>query len=150
MKKIIIIISVIVIAIISCVYVKYLDYSKTVRETKSINNEFLAYRNSKIRISKVISLMGKAIELNKNNGIKQDENKLFSENDTNSIKIYLEVKSSDETKIVTIPMEELILGEKAGPTKVEKAFNDSLFETTDIQYHKKTKQVSKIVFKEIN
>ena len=108
MKKIIIIISVIVIAIISCVYVKYLDYSKTVRETKSINNEFLAYRNSKIRISKVISLMGKAIELNKNNGIKQDENKLFSENDTNSIKIYLEVKSSDEKKIVTIQMEEMM------------------------------------------
>ena len=150
MKKIIITICVIVIAIICCMYLKISEYSKVKREIKGINNEFLAYKNSKITIGKVVSLMGKAIELNKRNNIKQDENELFYANDTNSIKLYMEVKSSDESQIVSITMEKLILSDKAGPTKVTEAFSDVLFEYEEIKYHKKTGQVSQIIFKEIN
>ena len=148
MKKIVIIILVIVIAITSIVFAKYVEYSKQKNEVEIINKEYLAYRNSDIQINTIVSLMGKAIEQNKKNNIKQDENKIFAENDTNSIKIYMEVESSDQTRIVRIPMEELILGEKAGTEKVELSFSTSIFRITDVQYHKKTGQVKQIVFTE--
>ena len=149
MKKVIVFIFVIVIAVVCIVYSRYMNYKKIKLATYNINKEFLAYQNSKIRINTVISLMGSAIEKNKKNDIQMDETKHFYENDVNSIKLYLEVKSSDEVTIVRIPMEELIIGEKAGSDKVEKAFGESFFIFSDIKYHEKSGQVSQIVFKEI-
>ena len=82
---------------------------------------------------------------NTENNIKQDEKKVFNENDTNSIKIYIETKSSKD-ELVQIPMEELMLNEKTGPEKVEYAFSDLKFKMTQKEYHKKTGQIKKIVF----
>ena len=52
--------------------------------------------------------------------------------------------------MVKIPMENLILNDKIGVEKVEDAFSDLLFETKDIEYHKKTGQVKQVVFTEKN
>lgn len=142
MKKILIILCVIVIAVTSAIAVKYTEYSKNKTAVEKINKEFTAYQNNKIQINTIVSLMNKAIQINTNNDIKQDDNKLFIENETNSIKIYLEIKSRNSI----IPMEDLMLGEKAGIEKVEYAFSDLIFEITDIEYHQKTGQVKKIVF----
>jgi len=130
-------------------FAKYVEYSKQRVNVEKINKEYLAYNNSKIQINTIVSLMGKAIEQNKHNNIKQDEKMIFVENDTNSIKLYLEVDSSSGDNMVRIPMEELILSKVAGPEKVENAFSDLLFETTDVQYHKKTGQVKQVVFRVI-
>ena len=146
MKKTFILIIVAVVVITTIIFSKYVEYSNQKTEIKKINKEFLAYQNSSVQINTVVSLMNKAISRNQKNNIEQDANKLFKENNTNSIKIYLETTSSDGKTKVQIPMEDLILGEKAGAEKVEYAFSDLLFNITDVEYHEKTGQVSKIVF----
>ena len=146
MKKTFILIIVAVVVITTIIFSKYVEYSNQKTEIKKINKEFLAYQNSSVQINTVVSLMNKAISQNQKNNIEQDANKLFKENNTNSIKIYLETTSSDGKTKVQIPMEGLILGEKAGAEKVEYAFSDLLFNITDVEYHEKTGQVSKIVF----
>ncbi len=146
MKKILILIIVISITLVSIVFVKYADYSRKKTQIKSINNEYLAYQNSDIKINTIVSLMNKAIEQNKKNNIEQDENNEFKENDTDSIKIYLKTESNNET--VKIPMERLILNEKAGVEKVEYAFSDLIFKAVDIEYHSKTGQIKSVTFEQ--
>lgn len=142
MRKTIYLILIPVIIIVSIVLGNYIEYSKNKTEIANLNKEFSAYENEKIQINTVVTLMNKAIQKNIENQITQNENKIFQENDTNSIKIYLEIKSRNSI----IPMEDLILHQKAGTEKVEYAFSDLLFEITDIEYHQKTGQVKKIIF----
>ncbi|MBP3463084.1 MAG: hypothetical protein J6K45_01180 [Clostridia bacterium] len=148
MKKIFIIITIIVISVISIVFAKYSEYSKKTNEINAINKEFLYYENSQIQINTVVTLMNKAISLNKENNIKQNDKLIFEENDKNSIKIYLETKSTQNEELVQIPMEELMLNKNAGPEKVVYAFSTSKFEMKEKEYHKKTGQIKKIVFSE--
>lgn len=145
MKKILIIITIFVISIVSIVFMKYTEYTKNQKKILNFNKEFLIYENSTVQINNIVTLMNKAIAKNTENNIQQDEKKLFKENDTNSIKIYIETKSSKD-EIVQIPMEELMLNEKTGPEKVEYAFSDLKFEMTQKEYHKKTGQIKKIIF----
>lgn len=142
MRKTLYMILIPVIVIICIVSAKYVEYAKNKAEIRNLNKEFIAYENKNLQINTVVTLMNKAIQKNIENKIIQNENKYFQDNDTNSIKIYLEIKSRDSV----IPMEELILGEKAGIEKVEFAFSDLLFEITDVEFHKKTGQVKKIIF----
>ena len=145
MKKTFILICISTLVIISCVFAKYVEYSRKQNEIQKINKEFLLYQNSDIKINTIVSIINKAIQLNKTNKIQQDNKKIFIENETNSLKIYLETKSSEDENL-KIPMEELILNEKAGIEKVEYAFSDLTFTITNIQYHKKSGQVKSITF----
>ena len=148
MKKILILVIILTIAIICITYVWYGNLKKNKQEVEKINNEFLVYKDRQIQINTLNTLMNKAIQYNIDNKVQQDEKNAFIENDTNSIKIYIDLSIEQ----ITVPMERLLLNQSSSnrAEKVEFAFNDSLFETVEIQYHKKTKQVSKIVFKEIN
>lgn len=145
MKKILILICVVTIIIVSMIFSTYTEVNRNKNEIKKINNEFLLYKNSDIQINTIVSLMNKAIQLNKDNKISQDEKLNFVENDNNSIKLYLETKSS-KGEIVKIPMEELILNDKVGIEKVEYAFSDLIFQMKDIKYHEKNGQVKSITF----
>lgn len=142
MRKTVYAILIPIIIIISIIFANYVEYAKIRTEIRNTNKEFIAYENKNLQINTVVTLMNKAIQKNIENKINQDENKIFKENDTNSIKIFLEIKSRNSI----IPMESLILGEKAGTEKVEYAFSDLLFEITTIEYHEKTGQVKKIIF----
>jgi hypothetical protein len=84
MKKILIIITIFVISIVSIVFMKYTEYTKNQRKILNINKEFLIYENSTVQINNIVTLMNKAIAKNTENNIKQDEKKVFNENDTNS------------------------------------------------------------------
>ena len=117
------------------------DVLNAVRQDK---REFLAYEKSIVKINTIVSLMNKAIDLNNKNKIPKDENNIYEENDKNSIKVYLKVKSSDST----MEMEKLMLDKNAGVEKVEYAFSDLIFEVSDVQYHQKTGQVKSITFQE--
>ncbi len=149
MKKVFILIATIVIIVVTAVFVRYTEYTKTKTEIQNINKEFLGYEKSIVQINKVVTLMNRAIELNRQNKIKQNDDLTFIENDTNTIRIYLETTSSkDKTQLVKIPMEDLILNSKSSIETVEYAFSDLLFEMTDVQYHSKSGQVKQIVFTE--
>lgn len=140
MKKIIILILIAVTIAISMIFVNYTEYRNKLAQVNKINKEFTVYENNIIQISTVITIMNKAIQLNTENDIQKDENNFFIENETNSIKVFLEIKSRGSV----IPMEDLILGKKAGIEKVSFAFSDMLFQIGKIEYHEKTGQVKKI------
>ena len=135
MKKLISIIFIVVIIIIIIVFVKYKEEQRVLKDIKKINNEFIIYEGRKIQINTLNTLMNKAIQYNYDNNIEQDEKGNFLENDTNSIKIYVELPIDN----TTVSME-----------KVEFAFSESLFEIKNIEYHNKTKQIKSITFVEID
>ncbi len=142
MRKILYLILIPVIIIVSIVFANYVEYAKNKSEIINLNKEFTAYENKNLQINTVVTLMNKAIQKNKENKIQQAESKKFETNDTNSIKLYLEIKSRNSI----IPMEELLLNDKIGIEKVEYAFSDLIFEISNIEYHEKTGQVKKIIF----
>ena len=86
------------------------------------------------------------IEQNKKNKVVQNDDKVFVENDNNSIKIYIEARPNSKSDMVKISMEELILNDKIGVEKVEYAFSDLIFEITDVKYHEKNGQIKEITF----
>lgn len=141
MKKIIILILTLVVIIVSMIFVNYIEYAQNKTKIEKLNKELTAYKTSNIQINTVVTLMNKAIQLNIENKIMKDENDLFYENDTNSIKMFLEIKSRESM----IPMEKL-MGQTGGAEKVQFAFSDLIFKITDIEYHSKTGQVKKIIF----
>lgn len=141
MKKIIILILIAVTVAISMIFVNYTEYRNKKNQIDKINKEFTVYENNIMQISSVITIMNKAIQLNTENDIPKDENDFFIENETNSIKVFLEIRSRGSM----IPMEDLILGKKSGIEKVSFAFSDMLFQIDQIEYHEKTGQVQKII-----
>ncbi len=143
MKRIIICILVIVISIVSIVFVHYIEYSKQKSEIKKINNEFLKYQKSIVRINEIVSLTNRAINLNNRNNVKLTDEDNYIENDTNSIKVYLKLNSLDQK----IEMEKLILNKQGGSENVEYAFSDLIFEIKDVKYHKNG-QIKSILFVE--
>ena len=144
MKKILIIILIAVVTAIAIFSGRYIELAKKKSEINKINNEFLAYKKSIVKINKIVTLMNRAIDINNKNNIEKDENGIYEENNTNSIKVYLKVKSSDSK----MEMERLMLNDKAGVEKVEYAFSDLIFEMTNVEYHQKTGQVKSITFEE--
>lgn len=142
MRKTLYLILIPVIIIVSIIFANYIEYTKNKTEIINLNKEFIAYENKNLQINTVVTLMNKAIQKNKENKVKQAESRKFEQNDTNSIKLYLEIKSRNSV----IPMEELLLNDKIGIEKVEYAFSDLIFEISNIEYHKKTGQVKKIIF----
>ncbi len=141
MKKIVVSIIIIVIVIISIMFANYIEYTQNKTKIANLNKEFTIYQENDFQINTVVTLMNKAIQKNKDNNINQDDKNYFIENDTNSIKVFLEIKSRNSL----IPMEDLILSEKAGTEKVEYAFSDLLFRITKIEYHQKTGQIKNII-----
>lgn len=146
MRKILVIILAIVIIITSIFLAKYIEYAKNKNNVENINKEYLAYENKNIQINTIVSLMNKAIEQNKKNKVVQNDDKVFVENDNNSIKIYIETRPNSKSDMVKISMEELILNDKIGVEKVEYAFSDLIFEITDVKYHEKNGQIKEITF----
>lgn len=125
---------------------KYNELKRFKNEIEKFNNEFLVYENKKIQINTVNSLMNRAIQYNFDNHIEQDENGVFYENDTNSIKLFIELPTDN----TTISMEKLLLYKNISgrPEKIEFAFSESLFIIKEVEYHEKTGQISKITFLE--
>lgn len=147
MKKFIAILLFILIAVVCITFVRYQELQKLKQKVNKINSEFLIYENRKIQINTLNTLMNKAIQYNLDNQVEQDEKKVFIENDSNSIKIYVEL-SIEQT---TVTMERLLLNKDPSnrAEKVEYAFSDSLFILKDVEYHEKTGQIKSLTFEEI-
>lgn len=92
--------------------------------------------------TEVATIIGQAINQNEKNNIEKDQNGQYIENETNSIKIDLKMKTIDKT----YPMEEIYNKEIS---EFVKNFNLVKFKCINLEYHRKTGRVSKIVFEEI-
>lgn len=111
-------------------------------ELKKENAEYEEYLNKEVLGTELASLISKVIDKNEKNNVQKDDKKYYIDNGNNSIKIDLKMTTIDKT----YPMEEIYNKEIA---KFVQNFNLIEFKCTNIEYHKKTGKVSKLIFEEI-
>ena len=106
------------------------------------NAEFNAYLNKEILGTELATLINKAINNNEANSVKKDEKGYYIDNNTNSIKIDLKMRTIEKT----YPMEEIYNNQMS---LFVQNFNLIKFKCTSVNYHKKTGKISNLVFEEL-
>lgn len=100
------------------------------------------YLNKPIYGTDIATLINKAVDNNEKNKIEKDENGMYMENDSNSIKIEIYISINN----ITYSMETIYMH---GTEQFVQNFNSILFESSEIKYHTKTGKIAKILFKQI-
>ena len=97
MKKNIIILLVIVIAIISAFAYNFYNYKAQELETARKNKEYESFYEQEVLGTDLMSLINKAIDSNRKNNVEKDENGRYIDNSKNSIKIEIKFLELDKT-----------------------------------------------------
>ena len=141
-NKILLIFIVFIIVLAIAVYAVY-NYRTSVYESQKINNQYKSYYNIQMLGTELLSIINKTEDTNEKFGIQKDTEGLYIENDTNSIKIYVNLKYKDDYR--TLEMERII---NNGIENFVKAYSTASFKCTDIRYHDKTNNVKALTFTE--
>lgn len=144
MKKILFTFMSIFLIIILIISISIIENTKNLTNIQKENREYEEYLEKEIFGTQVITIVNKAINQNEKNEIKKDEKGFYIANNTNSLKI--ELKMLNESKQVTYQMETI---QKVGISGFIENFNLINFKCTKIEYHNKTKKVSKIIFEQV-
>lgn len=142
MKKSFLIITAIILIIIFIVLGYIFEAQSKQNEAISYNKEYKNYLGKEIYGAEIATLINKVTEQNERNNVSKDENGYYIDNGTNSIKIDLKMITVEKT----YPMELIY---KNDVTNFVKNFNVILFKCTNIEYHKETGKVSKLIFEQI-
>ena len=127
MKKLAIIFLIGIIIIVGISYM-YLNYKANYNEARRENNQFESYYNQEFYGADVVTIINKAYDNNLTNAVEKDENGIFKENDTNSIKIDVKMLDTD----TTYTMETLYSG---GMQNFVEYYSGIKFKCTKIEYH---------------
>ena len=100
MKKNIIILLVIVIAIISAFAYNFYNYKAQELETARKNKEYESFYEQEVLGTDLMSLINKAIDSNRKNNVEKDENGRYIDNSKNSIKIEIKFLELDKTIVM--------------------------------------------------
>ena len=141
-NKILIILIIFLIVLAIAVYSIY-NYRTNVFEAQKKNNQYKSYYNIQILGTELLSIINRTDDINEKNGIQKNEDGLYIENDTNSIKVYINFKYKDDYR--TLEIERII---KNGIENFTKTYSTASFKCTDISYHDKTKNVKSLTFTE--
>ena len=142
MKQSLLIILAIIFIVICIVSGTILNIQTENKEISKYNLEYEKYLNKEVLGTEVATLISKVIDQNEKNNVAKDEKKYYINNNQNSIKIDLKMITIEKT----YPMELIY---KNDITSFVKNFNVILFKCTNIEYHKKTGKVSKLIFEQI-
>ncbi len=142
MKKFLIIMSIIILIILAAVAYNYNLYRTTELRTQKLNHEYEVFTEGEILGTSLITIINKAVDNNEKNGIKTNDNNMYIENDTTSIKI--EVKFLESENI--FPMEKI---QKLGSEEFIKNYAVMSFKCTKKEYHKKTNNIKYMLFEQI-
>ena len=142
MKKSFLIITAIILIIIFIVLGYIFEAQAKQNEVISYNKQYESYLGKEIYGAEIATIINKVTEQNERNNVAKDENGYYIDNGTNSIKIDLKMITIEKT----YPMELIY---KNDITSFVKNFNVILFKCTNIEYHKKTGKVSKLIFEQI-
>ena len=142
MKKTLIIILILFVAILAAVSMTVVDLQQTGKQVKQFNQIFEEYKDKSLLGSEVASLINKAIDNNEKNQISKNDKGIYQEDGKYSVQIL--VKLEKEGEYFTM---ERINALKI--TEFVKNFSLQDFKCTGIEYHKETKRVSKVYFESI-
>ena len=142
MKKTLIIILILFVAILAAVSITVVDLQQTGKQVKQFNQIFEEYKDKSLLGSEVASLINKAIDNNEKNQISKNDKGIYQEDGKYSVQIL--VKLEKEGEYFTM---ERINALKI--TEFVKNFSLQDFKCTGIEYHKETKRVSKVYFESI-
>lgn len=142
MKKSFLIITAIILIIIFIVLGYIFEAQAKQNEAILYNKQYESYLGKKIYGAEIATIINKVTEQNERNNVAKDENGYYIDNGTNSIKIDLKMITIEKT----YPMELIY---KNDITSFVKNFNVILFKCTNIEYHKETGKVSKLIFEQI-
>lgn len=142
MKKTFIIILVICLTVCTGLGIFVIQYRKTqVRVAEKNNRVYEEYAKDVIYGTDLITLINKTMDKNERNLVEKEKG-IYQENDTNSIKIDVKFKESDDI----IPMEKIAA---LGQEQFIKFYNISSFKCTTKKYHKLTNNIRYMLFEEI-
>lgn len=137
MKKYIIILIILVAIFITSMLYSYKAYEQNIQNLKSYNNEFEQYQNREFEGTYIATILNKAIHNNEQNKVEKDQNNIYKENETDSIKIDIYIKDND----TTYEMETIY---NMGVEKFINSFSLETFKIAKIEYHEKTKRIKYI------
>lgn len=142
MKKTFIIILVICLTVCTGLGIFVIQYRKTqVRVAEKNNRVYEEYAKDVIYGTDLITLINKTMDKNERNLVEKEKG-IYQENDTNSIKIDVKFKESDDI----IPMEKIAA---LGQEQFIKFYNISSFKCSTKKYHKLTNNIRYMLFEEI-
>ena len=145
MKNKILLIIVIFIIILSLAIYAIYQYRQSYIEAQKINHEYSSYYDVQLLGTELVSIINRTEDINQKNQIQKDEEDIYIDNGTNSIKLYIKFKYKNEYTVIE--------GEKIASSGIEnfiKTYSTASFKCTDISYHNKTKNVKAITFTETN
>lgn len=141
MKKLLGILIILFLIIIFSIYALKINKQNSKRVLENYNKEYEIYLNKTIYGTDLATIINKAINQNEKEQIQKNEKNYYIENGENSIKIEIKMTITDKT----YPMEEIYNKDTA---EFVKHFSTEEFKCTEIQYHKKTGKVRKMIFEE--
>lgn len=144
MKKILICLIIVLVTITIVVSMWISGNNTKLAKIKENNQKYEIYLDKEVFGTDVTTVINRAIDDNERREIPKDEKGFFIQNDTNSIKVELIMLNGDNKE--TYQMETL---NKVGLSGFIKNFNLINFKCSKIEYHDKTKLISKIVFEQI-
>lgn len=144
MKKILICLIIVLVTITIVVSMWISSNNTKLAKIKENNQKYEIYLDKEVFGTDVTTVINRAIDDNERREIPKDEKGFFIQNDTNSIKVELIMLNGDNKE--TYQMETL---NKVGLSGFIKNFNLINFKCSKIEYHDKTKLISKIVFEQI-
>ena len=142
MKKTFIVLCGIIIIFIITFWLLYYNNKMTFINVQKNNEKYEEYTENQVLGFSLINLMNMASDENIKNGIERDENGIFIENDTNSIRI--EIKFSEADKVVA--MEKI---HSLGDEQFLKNYRTMSFQCTKVEYHEKTNRIKYLLFEQV-
>ena len=142
MKKYVLIIITIVLAIVAVVAYKIYDYKVTQNEANNNNKSYNSFYGQEVLGTDVATLINKAIEKKEKNSVAIAEDGTYIDNGTNSINIDIKFKDLEET----ITMERI---NQLDSVRFVQNFGGFNFKCTKIEYHNKTGNVKYMYFEQI-
>lgn len=142
MEKTLFIIIAIFIATMAMTSVFYKNIENQQLQIQKENLQYTSYLEQTITGTDLATLINKAVYENDKNNVELDNKKHYIENDTNSIKIDIDIPQTG----LSYPMEEFY---NNGIKSFVEYFGDANFKCTGIRYHNDSGRVSKMVFEQI-
>lgn len=149
MKRIVLYILLTVFIIVSLIYANISNAEKQQRKAAYFNKEYEMYLNRELSGANIATIVNKATENNEKNSNPKDKKGFYIDNGENTIKVELKMISYNEEGEIECNTYQMEAIKGIGVTAFMKNYNTAKFKCSNIEYHKKTGQVSKIVIQEI-